>query len=280
MEMFTPELLMFQGTIISVYWPLILHLDANANIVAPINKVAKKAPHQTHLALTSTNSKKQTKSVLALCHIEKHNQDPLLPTINKISKPVPACVDKNCPEVKIKEDAISLSRWVLKENEEDEYIIFYEGEEEERKYMDSLQDCRTTNKMIDSQVGQTTISPLIIFSEVHVAQAMSLFENFFAENDILCSERRKVDIENRCPRLGRIRKPPDKLNIFLLVEFVDKNVVSFSEAEAIADKNVVSSSEAEVIAGMDVNSFSEAEAIAGMDVNFSFEAEAIAWGSA
>ncbi|RNA24177.1 hypothetical protein BpHYR1_006752 [Brachionus plicatilis] len=73
--------------------------------------------------------------------------------------------------------------------------------------------------MIDSQLGQKRVSPLIIFSEVHAAQPIPLFENFFAKKDILCNERRKVDMKNRSHRLGHIGKPPDNLNFFLVIFF-------------------------------------------------------------
>ncbi|RNA28451.1 hypothetical protein BpHYR1_046280 [Brachionus plicatilis] len=47
----------------------------------------------------------------------------------------------------MKGNAVSLSRLMLIENEKEEDIIFYEGGEEEREYMDSLQDCRMTYEM-------------------------------------------------------------------------------------------------------------------------------------
>ncbi|RNA34765.1 hypothetical protein BpHYR1_039002 [Brachionus plicatilis] len=50
------------------------------------------------------------------------------------TQPIQPSVDKHLPESSIDGDAISLSRWVPKENEQDEDIIFYEGGEEEREY--------------------------------------------------------------------------------------------------------------------------------------------------
>ncbi|RNA35887.1 hypothetical protein BpHYR1_003103 [Brachionus plicatilis] len=96
------------------------------------------------------------------------------------------------------ENAISRSRWVLIENEEDQDIIFYERGEEEREYIDSMQDYRMTHDMFDSQLGQKKVSPLTKFMEAYLPQAMRVNERLFSENDILCSERRKVDMENRC----------------------------------------------------------------------------------
>ncbi|RNA05406.1 hypothetical protein BpHYR1_035660 [Brachionus plicatilis] len=179
-------------------------LDANANIVALVNKYA-----QNH-----TRSPLHNQISPAICHIRKYYQDPLLSTINQIPKLVPRVLKKKSPEANMNGNEISLSRWILKENEEDEDIILKEEEEKEREYMNSLQYCGMTHGMFDSQVVQTRVSRLIIFPDFLAVQAMSSSQNFFQENSIMCSERRKMFMENRCPGPGRIRKPPDKWENF------------------------------------------------------------------
>ncbi|RNA34026.1 hypothetical protein BpHYR1_023495 [Brachionus plicatilis] len=91
----------------------------------------------TKLLETTLEAPNQTFSAPSLYYIGKYNQNSLLSTFSQMRKPVPASVDKKCPEVNRNGNATSLSRWVLKENEEDEDIIFFEGGEEER-------ECRQT----------------------------------------------------------------------------------------------------------------------------------------